>query len=105
MAITYEKIKEQIVENSEIDITVQFTNDNEITLIKMFRFKDQAELDNNFIARMTKAIINYEDRRERSITPHEIIRKLESYFQTNTSLSRSQAANYMQSRIIVKGAF
>ena len=103
MAITYE-LKRQIQEKWGIDVTVMFTSDNGKQAVRTFRFDDQDQIDAEFDARMAKAISNYEDDREREITPQEIVDKLKQYFQSNTNLTRAQALAWLDDKVLVDGA-
>lgn len=103
MAIGYE-IQAQKQEKWGIDVTVLFTSDSGKQATKTFRFDDQNQIDSEFDTRMTKAISNFEDDREREITPEEIVRKLKNYFKSNTTLTRAQAIAFMEEKVIVDGA-
>jgi hypothetical protein len=103
MAIIYEKIKEESAP-SGIDVTVLFTNDeNGKTATKVFKFTDQGEISVQFDTRMINAINNFIDRRERDITPDEIVEKLKNYFEINTELTRAQALAFMAEKKTVSG--
>lgn len=100
MAITYEKLAE-ISCRSGIDVVVQFTNGRK-TKNKIFFFKDQDEIDNNYTAKMEKAIQNFIDDREREITPQEFMDKLKKYFSNNTILTREQVITFLSTKIVVE---
>jgi hypothetical protein len=103
MAITYELTKQR-QESWGIDVTVLFTSDNGKTATKIFRFDDQAQINSEFTTRMSAAITNFENRRQRDITTKEIVKKLLNYFKTNDTLTRAQALAFIEEKIDVDGA-
>jgi len=88
MAITYELIR-QVDEKWGIDVTVRF-QDVGVDITKTFCFKTQAELEEEYTARMIKAISNIEDTlSEQAIpSPDKITEELEKYFEENETITK-----------------
>jgi len=95
--ITY-KILTQKKEEWGIDVTVNFT-DVGIDITKTFGFANQAAIDKDFTARMTKAISNIDGKQTRYRTNDEVIRKIQDAFLTANTLSKAHFEAMINTKI------
>jgi len=99
--ITYQKLSET-QEKWGIDVTVHFT-DVGIDVTKTFKFVDQAQLDKDYITRMTKAVLNITDKQTRYRTGDEITEALNKIFLTVNTLSKADYETLLNTKINSRG--
>ena len=100
--ITYVKQSEQ-KEKWGIDVTVHFT-DKDVNVTKTFTFKNQEQIDNDFAARMVKAIENIEHAIAERKKPQDqdIAERILKHFATNTSMSKAEYENIKNTELTRK---